>query len=228
MVRGTYVPVLVSPDAQLKHLLPGRHGFDSALIEVADSFLDESSIIWDVGANVGVFSFAAAAIATKGRIVALEPDIWLASLMRRTLAMRAHRASPVTVVPAAVGSTVSIQPFLIAKRGRASNALKDASGRSQMGGVREECYVPTVTLDTLLNTFAPPTFVKLDVEGAELMALSGGTELLSTIRPLLYVETGPNPTPVINYLERFRYSPRAEAFSNVPAPTAYNMLFVPS
>ena len=61
-----------------------------------------------------------------------------------------------------------------------------------MGGIREKQYVPPLTLDTLLKSFAKPDFIKMDVEGSELFALNGGSKVISSIRPVFYIEVGQN------------------------------------
>jgi hypothetical protein len=82
--------------------------------------------------------------------------------------------------------------FLIAGGGRASNALEAAGGRTQMGDARMRLLVPTLTLDSLLDSQPSPDFVKIDIEGAEWMALSGSDRLLSEVRPIFYMEVGDN------------------------------------
>ena len=59
-----------------------------------------------------------------------------------------------------------------------------------MGGIRERQFVPTFTLDSLLDCFDAPNFVKIDVEGAELMALQGSQKLINLVRPIFYIEVG--------------------------------------
>jgi len=98
--------------------------------------------------------------------------------------------SNIYIVPAAVSNQNSIASFSVAARGRASNALASVGGRSQMGGVRERQYVPTLTLDTVLESFSSPDFIKIDVEGAECMVIQGATRIFSEIRPIFYIEVG--------------------------------------
>jgi FkbM family methyltransferase len=96
----------------------------------------------------------------------------------------------ICVLPIAISNENSIASFMIAARGRASNALEVAGGRSQMGGIRQKQYVPTMTLDALLKVFPSPDFVKIDIEGAEYIALQGATQLINEIRPIFYIEIG--------------------------------------
>lgn len=186
-VAGRRVPIHISPDAQLKYLKPGARAFDADLLELAERRLAADSVVWDVGANVGTFSVAAATVAQAGQVFAIEADIWLAGLLRRTAAEPAY-GGRLAVVPCAVAASAGVARFAIAARGRASNALELGGGRSQMGGVREVVLVPTLPLDALLDALPAPGFVKIDVEGAELAVLAGAERLLREVRPSVYIE----------------------------------------
>ena len=78
----------------------------------------------------------------------------------------------------------------VAERGRASNWIYSASRRTTAGGTRKTNLVPTVTLDDLLDQGPAPDIIKMDIEGAEIMALQGGKRLLAEARPVFYVEVG--------------------------------------
>ena len=186
-VAGQLAPIWVSPDAQLKYLKPGARAFDTDLLELAEQRLGPDDVVWDVGANIGTFSVAAATVATSGEVIAIEADIWLAQLLRRTAA-EPFFGGRIKVVPCAVSSGPGVARFTIAARGRASNALEASGGRSQMGGARETVLVPTLALDDLLDHLLAPTFVKIDVEGAELLVLQGASRMLSAVRPAIYIE----------------------------------------
>jgi len=182
-------PIFVSPDAQLKYLKFGADAFDSDLIKIADCLIEPTSVVWDIGANVGVFTFACA-LRSRAYTLAIEADTWLAGLIRRSAMLEAYKGRDVRILPAAVSNRDGVAEFLIAERGRASNALASAGGRSQMGGVRERVLVPTLTLDSIAGSQPSPDFVKIDVEGAELDVLLGAQSLLATRRPTLYIEIG--------------------------------------
>jgi hypothetical protein len=125
-------PIYVSPDAELKYVKLWGKVFDAELLRIACELVSEKSSVWDVGANVGIFSFAAASLARRGSVLAIEPDIWLVELLRRSARLAENRDLGIDILPAAISNRVGASTFLIANRGRASNALEEAGGRSQM------------------------------------------------------------------------------------------------
>ena len=151
---------------------------------MAEKFVTNSLVVWDVGANCGVMASNAA----KARqILAIEADPFLAHLIQESVALN---GVPVTVVAAAAFSRPSLAEFSIARRGRASNYLTAVGGHSQAAGERSRIVVPTITLDSLLEHFDPPTFIKIDVEGAEVEVLEGAKSIFSEARPIFYFEAG--------------------------------------
>ena len=180
-------PLYVSPDSQLKYLKFGRYAFDAELLRVAYENVRPGMVVWDIGANVGVFTLAAASL-SKGPVLAVEADIWLAQLLTRSAHLRRNRSLDVRVIHAAIAERNGLSTLLISARGRASNALALPGADARMGGVRRAETVATLTLDTLLDFGPPPDFVKIDIEGAEREALEGARRLLLEVRPVIYLE----------------------------------------
>jgi FkbM family methyltransferase len=174
------VEIFLSPDSQLKYLKPS---FDDDLFDIARNYAKSDSVVWDIGANCGVFSFLAAGAKER---VAVEPDPFLCHLIQESSALS---GVDVTLVPAAAYSHIGLGEFVIAARGRASNHLTAAGGRSQSGGERSRLRVPMLTLDFLAESLGAPTLIKIDVEGAELHVLRGAPNVLRQ-RPVLYIEIG--------------------------------------
>lgn len=175
------VEFYVSPDSQLKYL---KTKFDEDLVALSNAYVTDQSVVWDVGANCGVMTFCSAG---AKQIAAIEADPFLTSMIQESMQLN---DVPVSIVSAAVSSSVGIAEFVIAKRGRASNHLASVAGRSQAGGERARMLVPTVTLDSLLEKLEPPTLIKIDVEGAEVGVLEGAEHILNAVRPVIYLETG--------------------------------------
>jgi FkbM family methyltransferase len=175
--------ILLSPDSQLKYLTTS---FNEDLIALAKEQVTSESVVWDIGANCGVFAFSCAA---AKQVLAIEADPFLVHLLQESVALG---DAPVTVISAAVSDEIGLAEFSIAQRGRASNHLTAVGGRSQAGGERGRLRVPTLTLDSLLAEFPPPTFIEIDVEGAEIGVLKGAMRVLNEARPILYLETDSN------------------------------------
>jgi len=228
-INGSRMPLLVSPDAQLKYLKFGKSAFDQDLIDIAKHNIKQGDAVWDIGANVGVFSFAAALMCKSGSVLAVEADTWLVGILRRTAAFDEYSDCDISVLPAAVAESNSVASFMVASRGRASNALTHAGGRSQMGGVRETQYVPTLTLDSLLEIFPAPNFVKVDIEGAELMALQGANKLVMEVRPRFYIEVGKNvSSQIFTLFQSARYNCIDPSNGEKISECVANTLFIPN
>lgn len=208
-------PFYVSPDAQLKYLKPGRKGFDDLLLNLAEQFVHKGDVVWDVGANVGVFAFSAAGMG--GRVVAVEPDPFLVGLLRKSVHLKENSNFDFKVVPVALSDKAALEVFQIADRGRASNSLASAGGRSQMGGVREEIIVPVMIMDDLLETFPAPKFIKIDVEGAEIGVMDGGQRILEEVRPLFFIEADIKTRPTITAIFRRHHYALFEDISSFAA-----------
>ena len=57
----------VSPSAGLRYLYRSMDDIDSVLLGLVKEFVKPGAVVWDVGANVGLFSFAAASLGGSGR-----------------------------------------------------------------------------------------------------------------------------------------------------------------
>jgi FkbM family methyltransferase len=132
----------------------------------------------DVGAHVGSYTVALAKLART--VYAFEPDVELATLLRR--------ASPenVRVFQEALserkGTSEFHVPLVAGHRSVTLGSLVAPSG--------SDCDVRTVTTTTLNAVLANAEigFIKIDVEGHELAVLAGGRELIARCRPVVLVE----------------------------------------
>jgi FkbM family methyltransferase len=140
------------------------------------------NVVWDIGANCGTFAFSCDAAAA---VVAVEADPFLCGLLDRS---NLRNGGVVQLIRGAISDRRGTAEFSIAARGRASNHLSVVNGSTQTGGERERLTVDAYSLDDLLALVPAPDFVKIDIEGAELLALRGAESVLRDVRPLIYVE----------------------------------------
>jgi FkbM family methyltransferase len=196
----------VSPAGGLRYLFKRMRSIDPELLRLAAEVVRTGDVVWDVGANVGLFSVASASLAgASGRVIAYEPDDWLVGLLRRSAKSRGPIAAPITIVPVAIAQDVELRTFCIAKRARATNFLA-GYGTTQTGGIAEQRSVMAVPLDWLSKRLPTPNVLKIDVEGAELEVLKGATSLLTVARPIILCEVGLDTSlEVASLLKKFDY-----------------------
>jgi FkbM family methyltransferase len=210
------LPIYVSPEAGLRYWRRDLRTLDPLLYRMVRELVTPGCVVWDVGANVGLFSFSAAAMAgPSGFVLAIEPDLWLAGLLTRSadqVQKYARQAALVVTLPVAVSRTIGISQLQIAERSRATNHLVEVNGSSQVGGHRNRQQTVTFPLDFLLEYFPPPSVLKIDVETAEVEALRGASKLLRTARPVVWCEVAPeNSAAVAELLHESGYQIYAAA-----------------
>jgi FkbM family methyltransferase len=201
------LPLYVSPEAGLRYWRWGVETADPMLFRMVRELVRPGAVVWDVGANVGLFSFSAAALAgPRGFVLTIEPDVWLAHLLARSaqrIQQHSAGAAPVAVLCAAASETNCIGQLQIAERARAANYLMEAKGSSQAGGSRYQQATVTVSLDFLLDYFPAPSVLKIDVETAEVGVLRGASRLsrlLRTVRPVIWCEVAADNSETVSEL----------------------------
>jgi FkbM family methyltransferase len=198
------VRLYASSEGGLRYLRPSMKGVDPSLLRLAAELVRPGDVIWDIGANLGLFSFAAAAAAgPRGYVLAVEPDAMLVGLLRRSTAAN-QRQALVDVLPVAVAGDLGVGRFHIARRNRSTNYL-DGYGTAQTGGIRSTQLVPTVTLNWLATQFPSPNLVKIDVEEAESMVLAGGSDVLRAHPTIICEVAARNAAEIGNILTCYGY-----------------------
>ena len=183
-----HVPFVTSTSGGLRYLIKSASELDPMLLKVVKLYVKPGDVVWDVGANVGLFSTASAFVAGKtGSIYSFEPDVWLVNLLRKTSRIQPESSAKIEVIPVGIAESVGIKRFAIANRSRATNFI-DGYGSTQTGGVREWTSIYCTTLDWLTSSLSAPDFIKIDVEGAEKLVLEGGASCISTCRPKVLIE----------------------------------------
>jgi FkbM family methyltransferase len=195
-----HLPLYVSPAASLRYWL-AMPKVDPVLYQMAKELVRPGACVWDVGANVGLFSFCAAALAGQsGQVLAIEPDLWLANLLLKSAQhwrLKDYAAARVDVLCAAASDGARVERLQIAARARASNYLSRSPGNTQTGGTRFSQPTVSLTLDFLLEYFSAPSVLKIDVETHETEVLNGARHLLKTHRPVVWCEVSFQSSPLV-------------------------------
>ena len=160
-------------DARAQRLVDTSGEFNAVSVRIFQSLLARRpwDLVIDVGANYGEM-IAAIPAGFKGDVVAFEPNEHLLPFLRRT----AERT----------GLKVDIRAQAVGRRDGSAQFVIDPtwSGQSSLRGVEtaspeQLVDIDVVTLDSQFRERLPTTaLIKIDVEGAEIDVLKGGTEFL--------------------------------------------------
>jgi FkbM family methyltransferase len=167
-----------------------RGSYSGDQLTIVESLLDARSVFIDAGANQGEFSIAAAKVVPSGRVIAFEP---VTEYRKRLLEnVRINALGNVEVIPIALGEEEGSLPiydqqaaFADGTRHEGLPSLFPSHSRSRAIEV-----VPVRRLDDVLAELgvAKVDVIKLDIEGAEWMALRGAVKTLACSRPTLILE----------------------------------------
>ncbi len=130
--------------------------------------MDSRSLIFDIGANNGA---DAAFYLKKGfRVVAVEPMPEPCAAIRDRLA-EYIAAGQLAVEPVAIASAPGQQKLYLSRFSEWSSLMANNKNTGEWGaGVLN---VQAVTIDELIARYGRPYYIKIDIEGTELNAISG-------------------------------------------------------
>ena len=140
----------------------------------------QGAVVYDVGANVGIYSLLASlCVGPSGAVYAFEPLERNLKYLRRHISL--NNLQNCILLETAVSSTEGVLPF-------SAMAWNSSMARLSPDG---EILVPSTTLDACIygeRRLRPPNIMKIDVEGAELEVLRGAVRCLAEFHPTIFME----------------------------------------
>jgi FkbM family methyltransferase len=152
--------------------------------------LAKPQVFWDIGANIGLYSWILLAECPHAQTVLFEPDARNLECLRRTVFRMINK--PTIVDRALSDKTGSALFYPDPITGATGTLVKGGDGKTfierHFRATAKPQEVRTITLDDAAHAYNAPDFIKIDVECAELNVLRGGLDLLYRHRPSLALE----------------------------------------
>ncbi|MDO5846542.1 MAG: FkbM family methyltransferase [Methanocorpusculum sp.] len=154
---------------------------DEGPYEWAGVAIEPEDVVFDCGANLGIFSLLAA---YRGATVfAFEPIAAAREMLSQTLSLNPDLAQRIEIVPAALSDAEGTAEFTVL-----DGTLVGSSMVLPQTGRRERAEMTTVDA-FCAKRGVEPDFIKADIEGAERKMLAGAKATLSRCAPKLAVCT---------------------------------------
>jgi len=150
--------------------------------------LPEGAVLWDIGANVGLYSIYAAR-KVNARVFAFEPSVFNLELLARNIFLN-ELQERVTIVPVALSNALGPSLFKMSSTAWGGALSTFGQGFDQHGDKLKSIFeyqTMGMTMDEairLLNIPAP-LFIKIDVDGIEHFILRGGKETLKAVESVM-------------------------------------------
>jgi len=161
--------------------------YEAELQEMIYSLVKEGWVAYDVGANIGYFSLLLAnSVGSSGKVFAFEAMPENIGRLNSNLKLNMS-GSRVNVFPGAVLNKSKVVQFLIGPSG-AMGKVEGSIGRVDLH--EKSIEVTGISLDDFVyrDGNPPPDVIKMDIEGGEVLAIEGMTNLLEEMPPLIFIE----------------------------------------
>lgn len=155
--------------------------------ELFRSKIKPGMTIIDIGANLGYYTAIASRLAgERGLVVGFEPEPNFFKLLSRNI--RRNDMKNVTCFELAIAEKNGVADLYLSNENKGHNSII----RSEE--LKTSVHVKTTTLDYFLASQRIPKvdIIKMDIEGAEVLALEGMKNTLIKHRPLLFLEFSPH------------------------------------
>jgi FkbM family methyltransferase len=171
--------------------------YERAEIALFREVVKEGMTVLDIGANIGYYTLVASALVGEaGRVVSFEPEQTNFFLLQKTVELN-NRAN-VSLVCAAASDTEGTSTLYLSDENKGKHSM--ASGDDLRGAQTIQTTTVSIALRSL--GIAHVDVIKMDIEGAEPLALAGMRDIIERDKPLVLVEYSPGA------IHRFNKEPR--------------------
>jgi FkbM family methyltransferase len=180
-----------------KEIINGE--YDKFIFDYLKKIDLKNKIIFDIGSHIGYHTLCfAELVGNEGRVISFEPNIFNLDRIRLNLEENNNLSSRIKVVTKAVSNKIGEEDFVFSEKvdkGTSSGSFLGNANTFWEKDLYEKSYgfarkkVETITIDDFANdNELMPDLIKLDIEGAEHLALEGAQKILASKKPILLIE----------------------------------------
>ncbi len=164
-------------------------GYEPEVVTLFHKYLKPGMSVVDIGANIGYFSILSASlVGPEGHVIAVEPNAENVRLLE--MSRRANDFQNLEIMLMAASDRNGL---LVLNAGESNGTTASLNANPDL--LKGATLVPSVRLDSLIPRDRKLDFLKIDVEGAEQLALKGAAETLSLHKPVIVSEFSPYALP---------------------------------
>ncbi|KQO83979.1 hypothetical protein ASF36_25420 [Methylobacterium sp. Leaf90] len=170
----------------------GKNGYEVASVREWVMRAKKASVVFDIGAHTGLFSLLAArSNPNLSKVVAFEPTARASSRILENLIVNSL-VGHVAVETKAISNSEGEVEFMIYVDDYQIGTGSSFLGTGKAYDVRRRERAATTTIDSYIKASGLiPDLLKIDVEGAEILALEGARELLAMKKATFLIEVLP-------------------------------------
>lgn len=174
-----------------QHLVSIGRSFETDVLRIYAGLIKPGSVILDIGANVGLYSLLGAEKAgPTGRILAFEPEPTTHAALLKNLTL--NHIDHVTALPLALSDRNGQVELSVPEEVKAKYEFGDSYLSMNPAATDGSLHtIPCRRLDDVLEemNISKVDLIKIDVEGAEYLCLSGAERLLQgDHKPIILME----------------------------------------
>jgi len=190
--RGDHKILVPVGDDAIGGVLRRTGSYEPHVSAVLNDYLFEGATMIDGGANIGILSLQAAAlVGPQGRVVAVEALGSNAGVINISAALNAFEHVEVMHAALGAGRGAVVVNAASGSNGIVAGPVSELLRSSEPSLLAASDIASVVRLDDIAARLGGVDLVKLDVEGAEGLALDGGRDLMATLRPVVVMEYSP-------------------------------------
>ena len=186
-IGNYYLPNQFEEDGVTKNLARGKY-FEPEIIEIAKKYIIRGSTVLDLGANFGQMSIEfSKLVGPKGKVYSFEAQNFVFNFAKKNL--DSNNCNNVILFENAVYNKDGETLYFPQHDFSTTSAFKGApfSGLALISDSKNGIPVKTITIDSL-KIETPISFIKVDVQGADLFAMQGAKETILKHKPVIIFE----------------------------------------